>query len=158
MKNFIAVDVETANENASSICAIGAVKVRDGVVVDKKYSLVCPEPNYYKYFCTKVHGLTDNDTWNAPNFGTLWSEWAEWLEDLPLVAHNAPFDSKCIRSACRIYGLDEPKCFSTPLPKHAALSLGACVRLNRSTAFANFSVFHSNNTTTPFTTPLLRQN
>ena len=111
MKDFIAVDVETANETASSICAIGAVKVRDGVIIDKRYSLVCPEPNYYKYFCTRVHGLTDNDTWNAPTFGTVWKEWAQWLGDLPLVAHNAPFDSKCIRSACRIYGLDEPEVF-----------------------------------------------
>lgn len=108
MKDFVAVDVETANENASSICAIGAVKVRDGVVVDTRYSLVCPEPNYYKYFCTRVHGLSDDDTWNAPSFGSVWEDWSDWLEGLPLVAHNAPFDSKCIRSACRIYGLDEP--------------------------------------------------
>lgn len=111
MKDFIAVDVETANENASSICAIGAVKVRNGVVVDTRYSLVCPEPNYYKYFCTRVHGLCDDDTWNAPTFGAVWKEWEEWLENLPLVAHNAPFDSKCIRNACRIYGLDEPEVF-----------------------------------------------
>ena len=34
MDNFIAIDVETANGSRSSICSIGAVKVRDGVVVD----------------------------------------------------------------------------------------------------------------------------
>ncbi len=108
MRNFVAVDVETANENPSSICAIGAVKVEDGVVTDKRYSLVCPEPNYYKYFCTRVHGLSDSDTWNAPSFGTLWKQWQPWLDGFTLVAHNAPFDSKCIASACRVYGLDEP--------------------------------------------------
>lgn len=108
MRNFVAVDVETANENPSSICAIGAVKVVDGVVADKRYSLVCPEPNYYKYFCSRVHGLSDSDTWNAPSFGTLWKEWQPWLEGFTLVAHNAQFDSKCIASACRVYGLDEP--------------------------------------------------
>ena len=46
MRNFVAVDVETANENPSSICAIGAVKVIDGIVTDSRYSLICPEPNY----------------------------------------------------------------------------------------------------------------
>ena len=111
MDNFIAIDVETANREPSSICSIGAVKVRDGIIVDSRYSLICPEPGYYDYFCTRVHGLTDDDTWDAPSFGTVWAEWEEWLEDLPLVAHNAPFDSGCIRAACRIYGLEAPSEF-----------------------------------------------
>lgn len=111
MNSFIAIDVETANREPSSICAIGAVKVVDGVVTDSKYSLVCPEPNWYSYFCTRVHGLTDNDTWNAPSFGTVWQQWEEWFEGLPFVAHNARFDAGCIRAACRIYRLDPPEPF-----------------------------------------------
>lgn len=116
MNNFIAIDVETANFEASSICAIGAVKVRDGIVVDSRYSLVNPEPNYYARRCVAVHGLTDDDTWNAPSFGTVWREWQVWMreglgeEDEPVfVAHNAGFDSRCVREACRIYGLDAPE-------------------------------------------------
>ncbi len=109
MKDFIAIDVETANEQPSSVCAIGAVKVRDGIVCDSRYTLVCPEPNYYKYFCTRVHGLCDDDTWNAPSFGAVWAEWEEWFEGLPMVAHNAAFDSRCIAAACRVYGLDKPE-------------------------------------------------
>lgn len=109
MNNFVAIDVETANGNRSSICAIGAVKVIDGLIVDRRYSLVCPEPNWYSWACTNVHGLTDDDTWNAPTFGEVWADWQEWLGDLPLVAHNAPFDSSCIREACKIYGLEPPE-------------------------------------------------
>jgi len=56
-----------------------------------------------------VHGLSDADTWNAPPFGTVWASWSEWLEDLPLVAHNAVFDASCIREACNIYGLEPPE-------------------------------------------------
>ena len=108
MDNFIAVDVETANNERTSICAVGAVKVIGGIIVDRKYSLVCPEPNWYASFCTRVHGLTDEDTWNAPSFGTVWKEWADWMGGLPLVAHNAPFDSGCIKAACRMYGLEPP--------------------------------------------------
>ena len=127
MDNFIAIDVETANAPPSSICAIGAVKVRDGLIVDRRYSLVRPEPDYYSYFCTRVHGLTDEDTWNAPSFGTVWSGWQEWLEDLPLVAHNARFDSTCIREACKIYGLELPPQFlCTLVAARKSIPRGMC--------------------------------
>lgn len=108
MKDFIAIDVETANFEPSSICSIGAVKVVDGVIVDERYSLVKPEPDYYHYHCCKVHGLSDRDTCDAPCFGTVWAAWADWLKDFTLVAHNAAFDSRCIKAACRVYRLDEP--------------------------------------------------
>ncbi|MDE6463623.1 MAG: 3'-5' exonuclease [Muribaculaceae bacterium] len=109
MDDFIALDVETANGHRSSICAIGAVKVRGGVIVDRRYSLVNPEPNWYSRMCTNVHGLSDEDTWNAPSFGTVWKDWCDWMEGLPLVAHNAVFDSGCIRAACGVYGLEPPE-------------------------------------------------
>lgn len=109
MDNFVAIDVETANQHRSSICAIGAVKVRDGLVVDSRYTLVNPEPNWYSRFCTAVHGITEAHTWDAPSFGTVWQQWQQWLEDLPLVAHNAQFDSGCIHAACRVYGLEPPQ-------------------------------------------------
>ena len=109
MDKFIAVDVETANGKRSSICSIGAVKVDGGMIVDSRYSLICPEPDYYSYYNTKVHGLTDADTWNAPSFGTVWKQWQTWLEGYTLVAHNARFDSSCIREACRVYGLEPPQ-------------------------------------------------
>lgn len=109
MKDFIAIDVETANFEPSSICSIGAVKVVDGVIVDERYSLVKPEPDYYHYHCCKVHGLSDRDTCDAPCFGTVWADWTDWLKDFTLVAHNAAFDSRCIKAACRIYRLDEPE-------------------------------------------------
>ena len=106
--SFIAIDVETANNEPSSICSIAAVKVVDGEIVDSRYTLINPEPNYYTYFCTRVHGLTDADTWNAPSFGTIWREWEPWLRGFRLVAHNAAFDSKCIAEACRVYRLEPP--------------------------------------------------
>ena len=57
MKNFIALDVETANYNPSSICSIGCVKVLDGEIVDDFYSLVHPEPDWYVRRFTAIHGL-----------------------------------------------------------------------------------------------------
>ena len=108
LEPFVAIDVETANFEPTSICSIGAVKVENGVAVDSRYSLVCPEPDYYTWRCRTVHGLSEEDTFDAPSFGTVWREWQPWLDGYRLIAHNAAFDSKCIRSACRIYGLEEP--------------------------------------------------
>ncbi len=108
MNDFVAIDVETANEHRSSICSIGAVKVRHGVIVDRRYSLVRPEPDWYSRSCVRVHGITDNDTWDSPSFGSVWKDIYEWIEGLPLIAHNAMFDAGCIREACRIYRLEPP--------------------------------------------------
>lgn len=113
--NFIAIDVETANFEPSSICAVGACKVENGVITDTRYALVCPEPNYYNWQCKRVHGLSDEDTFDAPGFGTVWTSWTDWLNELPLVAHNAGFDSKCISEACKIYGLEPPAHWSCTL-------------------------------------------
>ena len=35
MRDFVAIDFETANECASSVCSIGAVLVRNGKIVIK---------------------------------------------------------------------------------------------------------------------------
>lgn len=115
MDSFIAVDVETANFEPSSICAIGMVKVDNGIIVDSRYSLVNPEPDWFAWSCTKVHGITAEDTYDAPVFGTLWADWAPWFDGYQLVAHNAGFDSRCIREACKIYGLEPPGQFKCTL-------------------------------------------
>ena len=71
MDNFIAIDVETANRERTSICSIGAVKVKDGIIIDSHYSLVCPEPEWYSRYNTAVHGLTEEDTWDAPTLSLI---------------------------------------------------------------------------------------
>ena len=124
MKDFIAIDFETANECASSVCSIGAVLVRDGEIVRIFYSLIRPEPDYYKWFCQQVHGLGHEDTDDAEVFPFVWRRMTEELlegvqilyEDtadshdaLPLVAHNAGFDSRCLREVFRCYRMDYPE-------------------------------------------------
>ncbi|EJW97757.1 exonuclease, partial [gut metagenome] len=46
MKDFAAIDFETANNERSSVCSVGVVIVRDNEMVDSFYSLINPEPNY----------------------------------------------------------------------------------------------------------------
>lgn len=127
MDNFIALDVETANYSPSSICSIGCVKVRDGLIVDTFYSLVHPEPDWYVRRFTAIHGLSDDDTWNAPTFDIVWRQLDEWREGLPIVAHNAQFDYGCCAAATRIYQLEPPPRFHcTLLAARRKLSRTVC--------------------------------
>lgn len=108
MNDFVAIDFETANQHRTSICAVGAVKVRDGVVTDTFYSLIHPVPDFYfNHLTENVHGISKADTADAPTFEKIWPEFSRWLENLPLVAHNAAFDGSCLRAILRHYGLTD---------------------------------------------------
>ena len=124
MTDFIAIDFETANECPTSVCSIGAVLVRNGEIVKTFYSLIKPEPNYYKWFCQNVHSLSHEDTDDAEVFPYVWELLKERLLDgneilsedttgnpdaLPLVAHNACFDERCLREVFRCYRMDYPE-------------------------------------------------
>ena len=108
MDNFAAIDFETANSQPSSVCSVGVVVVRDGEIADTFYSLIQPEPNYYYYWCTRVHGLTHADTDNATVFPEVWAQVEPLIEGLPLVAHNHRFDEGCLKAVFRVYQMDYP--------------------------------------------------
>ena len=108
MQDFAAIDFETANYERSSVCAVGVVVVRGGEIVDKFYSLIKPEPEYYHYGCIRVHGLCAADTEDAPIFPEVWKQIAPRIEGLPLVAHNKAFDESCLKAVFRVYQMDYP--------------------------------------------------
>jgi DNA polymerase-3 subunit epsilon len=108
MTDFAAIDFETANYNPSSVCSIGVVIVRDGKIADKIYRLIRPEPEWYSHWNTRVHGLTSADTAQSPVFPQVWEEIAPQIAGLPLVAHNSPFDERCLQAAHRVYQMEYP--------------------------------------------------
>ena len=108
MKDFAAIDFETANYERTSVCSVGVVIVRNGEIVDSFYSLIQPEPNYYNYWCTEVHGLCHKDTDDAPVFPYVWKKIEPLIEGLPLVAHNKTFDEGCLKAVFRCYQMDYP--------------------------------------------------
>ncbi len=130
MQSFAAIDFETANECPSSVCSVGVVIVRDGEFIERFYSLIHPEPEYYKWFCQRVHGLSEADTGDAPVFPYVWEKIASHIEGLPLVAHNARFDEGCLKAVFKVYQMDYPdyqfydtlaasrKHFGCSLPNH----------------------------------------
>lgn len=108
MKDFAAIDFETANRHSSSVCSVGVVVVRDGKITQKYYKLIHPAPNYYHPINVKVHGLTREDTDSADYFPEVWAEVEQIIEGLPLVAHFARFDEGCLKAAFQRYGMTYP--------------------------------------------------
>lgn len=109
MKDFIAIDFETANNYRSSVCSVGLVIVQDGIICDELYELIHPNPNYYNPWCTAVHGLTRVDTDEALYFPEVWDKLSMSLPTgLPFVAHNASFDESCLRAAFEKYQMCYP--------------------------------------------------
>lgn len=108
MKDFAAIDFETANGYSHSVCSVGIVIVRDGVIADTIYRLIHPTPNYYNPKFVEIHGLTRELTDPAPKFPEVWAEIAPKIEGLPLVAHNSRFDEGCLKAAFSHYNLPYP--------------------------------------------------
>lgn len=108
MIDFAAIDFETANEYRTSVCSVGLIIVRNGKIVDRYYSLIRPEPDYYNYRNSCVHGLTAEDTESARIFPEVWAEIEPLIESLPLVAHNKAFDESCLKAVFRMYQMDYP--------------------------------------------------
>ncbi len=137
MRDFAAIDFETANEHRESVCSVGVVVVREGVVVERFYSLIRPTPDYYCYWNTRVHGLTGADTEGAELFPDVWRRVVPLIEGLPLVAHNSVFDEGCMKAVFRVYGMDYPdyafyctcrasrRVFGRSLPNHQLQTVAA---------------------------------
>ena len=63
---------------------IDAVLIRNGEIVKTFYSLIRPEPDYYKWFCQQVHGLGHEDTDDADVFPYVWRR----IDDPEFVFHD----------------------------------------------------------------------
>lgn len=107
MLNFVAIDFETANASRDSACAIGAVRVRDGAIVDRRYSLIKPNTPFQK-FCTYIHGISEKDVLNAPTFSDIYPAFFRMLDNQVVVAHNASFDVAVLRASCESRNLPMP--------------------------------------------------
>lgn len=108
--SFTAIDFETANPKRASVCAVGVVKVRDGLVVDSLDTLVQPPPGHDSFgsFNVAVHGITAWDVAGAPAWDVVYTKVAEFVGGDTLVAHNASFDRSVWTQASGVYGMSVP--------------------------------------------------
>lgn len=108
-ESFIAMDVETANEQPFSICAIGITEVRQGEIIGSEFMYVRPLEEYFAAKNTQIHGIDWEMVKSAPLFKEVWEQkLAAKLANSIMVAHYAPFDVGCILYTLRASGLRQP--------------------------------------------------
>ena len=131
-KSFVGIDFETLFPQRVSACSVGMVKYIDGEIVDRFYTLIRP-PFDYPGKCgsvlTWIHGLTVDMVKDARTFEEILPKMENFVDGLPLVAHNACVERACIRDASAFYGvetkLDYENIFDTlTLSRQAEAKLG----------------------------------
>ncbi|GAA3692731.1 hypothetical protein GCM10022377_01490 [Zhihengliuella alba] len=108
--DFTAIDFETANGFRGSACSVGAVKVRDGRIVEENLWLMRPPPGYDHFDPrnVQIHGITPERVAAAPRFGDVFGALSDFIGADLVVAHNAAFDLGVIRSALEVSELPGP--------------------------------------------------
>jgi DNA polymerase-3 subunit epsilon len=105
---FVAVDVETANADLSTICQIGLVLFEDGKADWVWESLVDPE-DFFDGWNVAIHGITEHDVAGKPTFGEVFPGIQKSIADQVLVCHT-PFDRLAITRAIDKYELSPLRC------------------------------------------------
>ena len=100
--DFTAIDFETANSSSASACAVGLARVREGRVVATAGWLIQPPPGHDRFFELNIgiHGIRPDDVATAPTWVEQLDALTAFVGDDVLVAHNAGFDMRVLRSAC----------------------------------------------------------
>ena len=102
---FVAIDFETANNSeVGSICSIGAIKVRNSIIVDYYSTLINPQIEF-SYYNSKVHGIHAGDVIDAPTFIQAYPSFRSFIGDNIIVAHNASYDIAVLERALFINDL-----------------------------------------------------
>ena len=110
-QEYVVFDLETTGFNAAggdSIIEIGAVKLKNGEIVDKFDKLIKP-PKPISERITNVTSITNEMVADCPNEEVAVKEFLAWTGDKPMVAHNAKFDTSFIEMCYKKYNLGEYK-------------------------------------------------
>lgn len=118
MSVFVAIDFETADRGADSACAVGLVRVENGVISQRVVQLLRPSrfdggdlfnPVPPEFEFTYVHGIKPEQVVDAPTFAQAWPKLQKILEGAHfMAAHNAPFDNGVLTACCAAAGLRKP--------------------------------------------------
>jgi Exonuclease len=115
MLNYVAIDFETANSYRGSPCAVGLVRVRNGVPVAERRWLMRPpeEVDHFDSFNIWIHGITEDMVASEPRWKHFLPFIVDFIGDDVVVAHNAGFDIGVIRYACAVDNMNGRRCGSS---------------------------------------------
>lgn len=107
---YVCVDVETTglNPKADKLIEIGAVKVKDGIVVETFQSFVNPNAKLPERI-VDLTGITDEMILDAPQAKDVMPLFHAFCEELPLMGHNLQVDYAFLKRAMVQEGLSFEK-------------------------------------------------
>ena len=124
---YVVFDLETTGLSArhDEIIEIGAVKVKDGVIIDQFQSFVNPRRKI-SAFSKQLTGIDDEMVLSAPVFEKIAQSFLDFIKGSILVAHNASFDYDFLNAKLR-----ENKFIEINLPVIDTLGLAKCIYPNQ---------------------------
>ncbi len=98
MKNIVLIDLETTgiDSELDKIIEIGAIKIKDMKIVDEYCSFVDPGRKLTREI-TDITGIKDEDLKGAPTIEEALPKLENFIEDMPLLAHNMDFDKSFLK-------------------------------------------------------------
>lgn len=105
--NFVALDVETANPDISSICQVGIAVFENGHLKDTWCSLINPV-DFFDPWNTRIHRITAEMVIDAPYFKDILPIIERLAGDRPVI-HHGPFDRIAISRASAKCGMGMPE-------------------------------------------------
>ena len=104
---FVAVDLETTGLEfeKDEIIEVALVRFENGAPVDSVDYLVRPESAKLRPFIESLTGISNEDIAGAEDFASLAGKISAFVGDMPLVAHNAMFDSRFLKNALEKVGI-----------------------------------------------------
>lgn len=105
LKSYVAFDIETTglNPEHNEIIEIGALKVREGKVVDRFIRFIESEAGIPPMI-TQLTGITNDMVEGAGNCGEVLPEFLEFCEQDTLVGHNVQFDFSFVKTKAKELG------------------------------------------------------
>jgi len=101
---FVAFDLETTGTKPSEnmIVEVGAVRF-DGAKAEEGFGVLIDPGVPIPADASAVNGITDEMVRGKPKIADVLGDFADFCGDLPLVAHNAPFDFKFLMEDVKMH-------------------------------------------------------
>lgn len=106
--SFVAIDLETTGLDfeKDEIIEVALVRFENGVPGESVDYLVKPVSAELRPFIENLTGIYKNDLENAESFASIANKVFSFIGDLPIVAHNANFDSKFLKQTFAKVGVN----------------------------------------------------
>ncbi len=106
--SFVALDLETTGLDfeKDEIIEVALVRFENGEPKDNLDFLVKPSSTELRPFIETLTGINKADLDSAPDFASIAGQICSFIGDLPVVAHNALFDSKFLKQTFAKVGVN----------------------------------------------------